>query len=60
MLEYRLPSASHVDKNRLSKMPPEKLIYWSLRIIKQSLIKMLPSNILAIKAKVHNFVTILK
>ena len=59
MLESRLASTPHISENRLSKMPPEELIWWSLRIIKKSLIKMFSSNSIIIKAKVYNFMTVL-
>jgi hypothetical protein len=51
MLEYRLASTSHIGENRLSKMPLEELIWWSLRIIKKCLIKMFSSNIVISKPK---------
>jgi len=60
MLEYRLASTPHINQNRLSKMPPKEFIWWPLRIIKKSSIKMLPGNIMTIKAKVHDFMAILK
>jgi hypothetical protein len=59
MLESRLASTPYISENRLSKMPPEKLIWWSLRIVKKSLIKMFSSNSIIVKAKVYNFVTVL-
>jgi hypothetical protein len=59
MLEGRLASTPHINQNRLSKMPPEKSIYWPLRIIKKSLIKMIPGNPLAVKAEVYDLVVIL-
>jgi hypothetical protein len=40
----RLASTPHINENSLPKMPTQKLIYRSLRIIKKSLIKMFASN----------------
>ena len=59
MLEDRLASTPHINQNRLSKMPPKKFIYWPLRIIKKSSIKMFPGNLLAVKAEVYDLVVIL-
>ena len=60
MLEYRLPSTLHVDQNRLSEVPPKEFIGWTLRIIKKSLIKMFPGNILTVKTEVYDLIPILK
>jgi hypothetical protein len=60
MLEDRLPSTLHIYKNSLPEMPTQKLIYWYLRFIEKSAVKMFTSDTLPIECKAHNLVMVLK
>jgi hypothetical protein len=60
VLEYGLPSTLHINKHGLSEVPPQKLVWWPLRIIEKSLVKMPSSITLKNTAKIHNLVIILK
>jgi len=43
-LEHGLASTSHISQDSLPKVPPQKLIHWSIGFIEKLLIKMCSSN----------------
>ena len=60
MFEGRHTSTSHINQNRLSEMPTQKLINRSIRIIEELLVKLSASNTLPISSEEYNLVVILK
>ena len=56
----RLASPPHVSKHCLPKMPPQQLINWSRRILKELLIKMFTRDTLSIGVETDDLVIILR
>src|ERR1700721_1355820 len=59
MLKDWLTNPFHVCQNRLPEVPTEKLISWSLGIIKRSLIEVCSRNTFPINTKAYNLVIVL-
>ena len=58
-LENRLSGSPHIRKYCLPEMPMQKLIDWSMRILKELLIEMFAGDALAIRSETHDLVIIL-
>ena len=58
-LENKLSGSAHARQHCLPEMSAEKLIGWSMRILKKLLIEVIASNTLAVKSETHDLVIIL-